>query len=175
LEHYLDVLDRKPGALAGSIALAQARAQGRWPACFDDLWQRLQERHGRSAGTRQLIELLLWAGSHRPSPPEHAAAGRLERLRVAVERALQMGTADVAAIQMLLQQGADGGLTLLRGSRPLQPPPLKNIDLTPLQQSLYDRPLPDMHCYDRLRPSTAASEPEAGPHLVRAQDCKEAA
>jgi len=29
LEHYLDVLDRKPGALRGSTPLAQWRAQGR--------------------------------------------------------------------------------------------------------------------------------------------------
>ena len=32
LEHYLDVLERKPGALRGSKPLAQWRAQGRWPA-----------------------------------------------------------------------------------------------------------------------------------------------
>ena len=30
LEHYLDVLERKPGALAGSTPLAQWRAKGRW-------------------------------------------------------------------------------------------------------------------------------------------------
>ena len=29
LEHYLDVLERKPGALAGSTPLAQRRVQGR--------------------------------------------------------------------------------------------------------------------------------------------------
>jgi hypothetical protein len=31
LEHYLDVLERKPGALAGSSPLAQWRQHGRWP------------------------------------------------------------------------------------------------------------------------------------------------
>jgi len=34
LEHYLDALAKKPGALAGSMALEQWRAQGRWPAAF---------------------------------------------------------------------------------------------------------------------------------------------
>ena len=34
LEHYLDVLERKPGALAGSTPLAQWRAKGRWPASY---------------------------------------------------------------------------------------------------------------------------------------------
>jgi hypothetical protein len=30
LEHYLDVLERKPGALRGSKPLAEWRAEGRW-------------------------------------------------------------------------------------------------------------------------------------------------
>jgi hypothetical protein len=58
LEHYLEVLERKPGALAGSTPLKQWREQGRWPAEYDRFWEGLQERHGRSAGTRQMIELL---------------------------------------------------------------------------------------------------------------------
>jgi hypothetical protein len=37
LEHYLDVLERKPGALAGSSPLAQWRQRGRWPESFDRL------------------------------------------------------------------------------------------------------------------------------------------
>jgi hypothetical protein len=32
LEHYLDALSKKPGALAGSTPLEQWRTQGRWPA-----------------------------------------------------------------------------------------------------------------------------------------------
>jgi hypothetical protein len=31
LEHYIDVLERKPGALAGSSPLQQWRERGRWP------------------------------------------------------------------------------------------------------------------------------------------------
>lgn len=38
LEHYLDVLERKPGALAGSKPLEQWRKLGRWPASYDRLW-----------------------------------------------------------------------------------------------------------------------------------------
>src|SRR5437660_1478235 len=37
LEHYLEVLERKPGALAGSKPLEQWRRQGRWPASYDRL------------------------------------------------------------------------------------------------------------------------------------------
>src|SRR6266568_2019156 len=58
LEHYLDVLEKKPGALAGSSPLQQWRERGRWPASFDRLWQSLQERHGKHSGTREMIELL---------------------------------------------------------------------------------------------------------------------
>jgi hypothetical protein len=50
LEHYLDVLERKPGALAGSTPLVQWRAQGRWPKSYDQLWQRMIERSGRQTG-----------------------------------------------------------------------------------------------------------------------------
>ena len=40
LDHYLELLARKPGALARSLALAQERERGAWPACFDELWTR---------------------------------------------------------------------------------------------------------------------------------------
>jgi len=56
LEHYLDVLEHKPGALIGSKPLAQWRKLGRWPASYDQLWQGLIERHGRQKGTKELIE-----------------------------------------------------------------------------------------------------------------------
>ena len=52
LEHYLDVLFRKPGALAGSRPLEQARRAGLWPESFDRLWAALMEKQGRSPGTK---------------------------------------------------------------------------------------------------------------------------
>jgi len=48
LEHYLDVLERKPGALAGSTPLTQWRQAGRWPETFDR--EALNARHGRQKG-----------------------------------------------------------------------------------------------------------------------------
>src|SRR5881227_2471472 len=47
LEHYLDVLSRKPGALAGSRPLEQQRRAGLWPESFDAMWQALIVRHGK--------------------------------------------------------------------------------------------------------------------------------
>ena len=61
----LDVLYRKPGALAGSKPLEQRRQAGLWPPSFDRLWEALIERHGKQSGTRQMIELLKL--SQRPS------------------------------------------------------------------------------------------------------------
>ena len=43
---------RKPGALEHSLALAQERERGAWPACFDELWAALTERYGRSEAAR---------------------------------------------------------------------------------------------------------------------------
>jgi hypothetical protein len=53
LDHYLDLLTRKPGALARSLALRQERDRGDWPACFDELWTAIAERSGRQEAARQ--------------------------------------------------------------------------------------------------------------------------
>ena len=58
LEHYLDVLERKPGALAGSKPLAAWRQRGLWPESYDRLLEQLIRRHGKQSGTRQIIEVL---------------------------------------------------------------------------------------------------------------------
>ena len=52
LEHYLDVLEKKPGAMAGSTPLQQWRQAGRWPECLDRIWEPVgaapgKERTGR--------------------------------------------------------------------------------------------------------------------------------
>ncbi len=92
LEHYLAVLERKPGAMAGSTPLAQWRAAGRWPACLDTLWRQLEERHGKSVGTRAMITLI--------------RAGLIAgwtRLTGAVDEALRLGVSDEAAVLHLLR------------------------------------------------------------------------
>ena len=50
LEHYLDVLEHKPGALAGSKPLEQCRQAGRWPAIYDQFWEGLIARSGQAGG-----------------------------------------------------------------------------------------------------------------------------
>jgi len=64
LEHYLDVLEHKPDAFAGSKPLEQWRRAGRWPVSHDQYWQALMERHGRQQGTKAMIELLQLGSRH---------------------------------------------------------------------------------------------------------------
>lgn len=91
LEHYLDVLEGKPGAMSGSTPLQQWREAGRWPECLDRIWKQLEARHGVSGGTRAMIALVR-AG---------LGAGWKELIR-AVEEALRLGVSDSAAVLHIL-------------------------------------------------------------------------
>jgi Transposase and inactivated derivatives len=77
LDHYLDLLARKPGALARSLALRQERDRGDWPACFDQLWTRIQERSGRQDAARQMVEVLMLCREHGPEVVELAVGGAI--------------------------------------------------------------------------------------------------
>ena len=125
LEHYLDVLSHKPGALAGSKPLAQWREAGRWPPCYDELWHRLLTRHGKQNGTRAMVAVVRLGREF-----GHDA------LRVAITTAVSLGACDVAAVRYLLTEA---------GLRKGQPPA---IDVGELAR--YDRPLPTMADYDVL-------------------------
>jgi hypothetical protein len=91
LEHYVDVLERKPGALAGSKPIEEWRQAGRWPTSYDQCWKALIARHGRQAGSTVMIESL-------PLGRRHSFA----RLRGAIEAALALGCTDAAAVRHLL-------------------------------------------------------------------------
>jgi hypothetical protein len=125
LEHYLDVLYRKPGALAGSKPLEQKRQAGLWPPSFDRIWEALMERHGKQSGTRQMIDLLKLSQKH----------GR-QKLQEAVESALFSGCYDAAAVQHLLN------------AEDLRRTECEAIDIGVLER--YARPLPVMLEYDQL-------------------------
>ena len=130
LEHYLDVLVKKPGALAGSTPLKQWRAQGRWPASFDRFWGNLQERRGRQDGTRAMIDVLLLGREH-----------GYERIREAVEQALGMGASDVAVTRYLLEGNVE----------PRAAAPALEVGWL----SRYERPQPSFGHYDQLLAGSA--------------------
>jgi transposase len=125
LEHYLDVLWQKPGALAGSKPLEQWRQCGRWPASYDRLWQGLMERYGQQEGTKEMIGLLQLGKSQGE-----------QLLRGAVEAALALGCQDSAAVRHLMAAAQ-----------------LEHQPVAPLQLDLlarFDRPLPAVTHYDQL-------------------------
>lgn len=64
LDHYLEVLVRKPGALPGATALAQARATGVFTAAHEAFWAAARKTHGDGGGTRALVEVLLLHRHH---------------------------------------------------------------------------------------------------------------
>ena len=127
LEHYLDVLEKKPGAMKGSTPLQQWRAAGRWPACLDTLWQQLEQRHGRSKGTHEMITLV------RAGTTGDAWAG----LIVAVKEALRLGVNDAAAVLHILHMPDANDR--------------KRYALALAEElSQFERPMPTMDEYDAL-------------------------
>jgi len=133
LDHYLEVLEKKPGALAGSTALEQWRAQGRWPASYDRYWEVLKQRQGKQAGTRAMIEILLLGQQHGPM-----------RLRQVIEEALKLGCSDAAAIRYLLT------------AEQLEKKKPEAVELGSLIS--YERPQPTMEAYDQLLSQAAVGE-----------------
>src|SRR3954466_9540523 len=65
LDHYLEVLVRKPGAMRGATALVQARAGGMFTSAHEAFWAAARKAHGDSGGTRALVEALLLHRHHR--------------------------------------------------------------------------------------------------------------
>ncbi len=72
LDHYIEVLWRRPGALPSSTALAQARSSGRFRPEHQQFWDLARRRHGDTAGTRALCDVLLL---HRHHDPNHVISG----------------------------------------------------------------------------------------------------
>jgi len=70
----------------------QWRQAGRWPASMDQIWRKLEDRHGRSRGTKEMIALVRAGLSHEWNKLIHA-----------VEQALSLEVTDSAAIIHILQ------------------------------------------------------------------------
>jgi transposase len=90
LDHYLEVLKVKPGALAGSTVLAAARESGVFTVEHEAFWAESRKVNGDATGTRELIEVLLL---HRTLPAAAVLAG--------IRAALSIGSvlADVVTIE----------------------------------------------------------------------------
>jgi hypothetical protein len=124
LDHYLEVLKYKPGALPGATALAQARTAGAFTAVHQRYWDATRRAHGDAAGTRALIEVLL---AHRTLP---ATA-----LTTAMAKAVSSGVLDPQIVLIDARRAAGGQVAPV-------------IPIGALAR--YDRPAPTLTGYDEL-------------------------
>jgi hypothetical protein len=158
LDHYLEALVRKPGALPGATALEQARAAGKFTPVHDQWWAAACKAHGDRDGTRALIGVLL-LGRHLRH--DHVVAGLAAALRVGAL------TADAVALEARKAAEADAGV----------PGPTLGRELDIVEEAAGDaavtfltqrrlahlpadtRPLPSVAVYDQLlrRPRPAAA------------------
>jgi transposase len=123
LDHYLEVLDRKPGALAGSVALARARASGSFGPAHEAFWELARRRLGDRDGTRALCMALLL---HRSLPATSVIAG------LAAAAAMGVADAEVVAVEARRHRDRSPAVAVVvpigarLGDRP--PPPLVGYD-----------------------------------------------
>jgi transposase len=128
LDHYLELLARKPGALEHSVARAQQRDRGSWPDCFDQLWAALSERYGRSDAARQMVDVVLLCR-------EHGA----DQVALAVRGAVTAGAIDGRAVALIARRAQNA---------PAVVAPLSGLE--PRLQA-HERPAPDdLADYDQL-------------------------
>ena len=126
LDHYLELLVRKPGALPGSVPLARARASGAFTQAHERFWRRARRKLGDAAGTRALIEVLLL---HRSLPfvAVHAALDAVERVR-----------------------SVDPGLVAIEARRIVAGPGRTGVMVEGSSLRRFDRPAPLLGGYDAL-------------------------
>jgi transposase len=125
LDHYLELLQHRPGGLEHSLALCQERDRGAWPGCYDELWQKIAAKTTSSEAARQMIDVLLLVR-------EHGAAA----VELAVHGALAAGAHDGRAVAVLAA----------RAERAVAAP-LEGLDD---RLAATDRPAPDLADYDQL-------------------------
>lgn len=132
LDHYLELLSRRPGAFAGSTPLAQARAAGAFSAAHERFWRRARRRLGDAAGTRALIEVLLL----------HRSASSLV-IHAALEAVDRSGSLDPNLVAIEARRITDG-----RGPTGIV------VERSVLRR--FDRPTPELTGYDALLTEAAS-------------------
>jgi transposase len=144
LDHYLEALVRKPGALPGATALEQARAAGKFTPVHDAWWAAASKAHGDREGTRALIDVLLL---NRQMNHEHVVAGIAAALRAGAL------TADAVALEARKAAEADDSADV---GAPEPAMPAKAATVTSLTERRLAqlppdrRPLPSVAHYDQL-------------------------
>lgn len=139
LDHYLEILARKPGALPGATALAQARAAKVFTAEHEAWWTAARKAHGDAAGTRALVEVLLL----------HRHLDRADVV-VGISAALSVGSANVDVVALEARKAAEHR----RGTRDPQRESVHGAEVVVLAEHrpplIDERPLPSVAKYDAL-------------------------
>ena len=130
LDHYLEVLVRKPGALAGATALVAARASGAFTPVHQWFWEAARRAHGDAAGTRCLIGVLLL---HRTMTAAAVTAG--------MDAALRLGNYDPDLVAVEARRATEHQHT---GTPPVPLPP------GAAPAAAMTRPVPSLAGYDQL-------------------------
>lgn len=128
LDHYLEILARKPGALPGASALTQAKAAGVFTGAHQAYWDAARAKRGDGPGTRDLIEVLL---AHRTLPAPALVA--------AMRTAVTSSVLDPASV-------------IIDARRAAEPPIAPVVPIGALAR--YDRPTPTLAGYDALLTGT---------------------
>jgi hypothetical protein len=97
LDHYLEILARKPGAMPGALATRQARETGVLTAAHEAFWKRARRKAGDAGGTRALVEVLLL---HRGLP--------FIAVHAALDVANRIGSADPALVAIEARRITEG-------------------------------------------------------------------
>ncbi len=142
LDHYLEVLSRKPGALPGSTALEQARTSGVFTAAHEAWWAAACKAHGDAHGTRELIEVLLL---HR-----HMRHDDIQR---GIQAALSAGALTADAVALEARRIADQphpDVTDVSKSKPSTGATVSLTERRLAHLPVDTRPLPTVDAYDQL-------------------------
>jgi len=119
LDHYLEVLTRKPGALAGSTALVTARASGAFTPVHQRFWDAARRALGDGPGTRALVGVLLLHRTMSTAAVEAGmsaalATGRFDPDLVAVEARRAVQATSTPAVPVPLPTGATPAASIQR-------------------------------------------------------------
>ena len=129
LDHYLEVLARKPGAMLSATPLARARASGSFTATHERFWAQARRRLGDAHGTRAMVEVLL---AHRSLPVDAVVAG--------MTRALAIDSVDAQVVIIEARRAAEDDTVAA---------------VIPIGvHTGFDRPKPSLDHYDQLLENT---------------------
>jgi transposase len=143
LDHYLEVLTRKPGALAGATALVTARTRGVFTDVHQRFWDGARAQLGDGPGTRALIGVLLL---HRTLRAVQVEAG--------IAAALLLGRFDPDLVAVEARRAEDTAAAT--------PPPVPLPAAATALAAVHRRP-PSLAGYDDLL-TTAVIHPSSPPN-----------